>query len=217
MISGGVLLGFTGTGVGVPAAMQFPRAARPAMDTVLPVTFPAPCRQDSQLNPRERVQGRQEACDCTSPLWLSAPPAKGQTRRPLRAVGTGHAGAPGLGSQGAVSPWGQEPCGSQSWLPPQRQAAGGAPPSRCRAQRTFHWVQGSVTMATAGGGSRAHPNSEEHMGEGRTREGAPSSPGGGTQRLPLPLPPSFLFSSSEVSLLVFSPFSRSSTPPNPGS
>ena len=109
MISGGVLLGFAGSGGGgVPAATQFPRAARPAVGAVLPMTSPAPRRQDSQLNPRERVQGWQEACDSTPPLWLSAPPAKGQTRGPLRAVGAGRAGAPGLGSRGAVSLRGPE-------------------------------------------------------------------------------------------------------------
>lgn len=108
----------------------------------------------------------------------------------------------------------RRPCGSRSQPPTYRQAWGGALRSRCQAQRTRHWVQGSVTMATAGGGSRTPQNSEEHMGEGRTREGAPSRPpgGGGGLQHPvalLPLPPSFP-SSPELSLLAFSPLSRSS-------
>lgn len=155
----------------VSAATQFPRAARPAVDAVLPVTSPAPRQQDSQLNPRERVRGVRRPATRTSPLWLSVPPAKGQTRSSLRAVGAGRAGAPGLDSRGAVSPWGQEPCGSRSRPPTQRQAAGWALPSGCQAQRTFHWVQGSVTMATAGGGSRTPQNSEDIWGrEERERE-----------------------------------------------
>lgn len=112
----------------VSAATQFPRAARPAVDAVLPVTSPAPRQQDSQLNPRERVRGVRRPATRTSPLWLSVPPAKGQTRSSLRAVGAGRAGAPGLDSRGAVSPWGQEPCGSRAGRPRRgRQQAG-----RCR-------------------------------------------------------------------------------------
>lgn len=112
----------------------------------------------------------------TSPLWLSVPPAEGQTGCPLRAIGAGGAGAPGLDSGGLCPSGDRRPCGSRSRPPTHRQAGGGALRSRCQAQRTFHWVQGSVTMATAGGGSRTPQNSEEHMGEGRTRAGAPSRP-----------------------------------------
>lgn len=39
----------------VSATTQVPRAGRPAVDLVLPVTSPAPRQQDSQLHPSERV------------------------------------------------------------------------------------------------------------------------------------------------------------------
>lgn len=87
----------------------------------------------------------------------------------------------------------RRPCGSRSPPPTHRQAWGGALRSRCQAQRTLHRVQGSVTMATAGAGSRTPQNSEEHMGEGRTRGGAPSRPPRGGAAAPSGSPSSAPF------------------------
>lgn len=177
------------------------------MDLVLPVTSPAPRQQDSQLHPRERVQGSREASlaqhpTCKGTDWM---PPEGHRRRSCRGSGLDSGGCVsvetgGPAAAGASRPrTGRHGAGRCGPVAKRRELATG---SRVPSPWQLPGVEAELLRILKNIWGR----------EEQEREPQAGPPGRGGLQHPvalLPLPPSFP-SSPELSLLAFSPLSRSS-------